>query len=200
MKTIQLATLVDDLHRLDPAAIDVDTVLDVISRGTLDEASLRPFVGYRPDRYARRLVHRSEWFDVMVLSWGPQQVTPVHNHSGQLGWVRLVRGAIEERSFAYAGGGATADLAAVDIDDAGHGHGVEIEPVARALIADVGAVATVDRLRAIHSLGNPDRTDGAITLHVYSRPHDSCLCFDPAAKSCWRRDLSFDRPPGEADS
>ena len=198
MKTVTLPSLVDALRGLDLDRTGGDVlerVLEVVSDGVLDDASLRPYVGFRDDRYARRLVHRCEWFDVMVLSWMPGQVTPVHNHSGQLGWVRLVRGVIEEQRFAYPGGGAFADPATVEIDDAGVGHDVELEACGSSVVAEVGAVATVDRVRAIHSLGNPRRQpddERAVTLHVYSRPHDSCLCFDPAQRTCWRRELRFD--------
>jgi predicted metal-dependent enzyme (double-stranded beta helix superfamily) len=190
-----LTAIVDDLRGLPPARIDVDTVREILSAGTLDEASLRPFLGFADDHYSRRLVHRSEWFDVMVLSWRPGQVTPVHNHSGQLGWVRLVRGRIEEHSYAYPGGQAFADPATVEIDDDGIGHGVDLVHTGQALVADVGAVATVDRVRAIHTLGNPREhaaDDNAVTLHVYSRPHDHCLCFDLQQRTCWQRQLSFD--------
>jgi cysteine dioxygenase len=116
----------------------------------------------------------------------------VHNHAGQLGWVRLVRGAIREDRFRYPGGAATADPATVEIDADGRGSGVVLEACGTALVDRVGAVATVDRVRAIHRLGNPaDAGEGALTLHVYSRPHDSCLCFDPDQGTCWRRELRF---------
>ena len=62
------------------------------------------------------------------------------------------------------------------------------------MISTVGAVATVDRQRAIHRLGNPAAAGGdvTVTLHVYSLPHDACLAFDPVAHTCERRDMVFD--------
>ena len=195
MKTVTIASVVDALEALPTDRISVDSVAEILGGGALDEASLRPYIGFCDDHYARRLIHRSERFDVMVLSWNPGQRTPVHNHSGQLGWVRLVRGAIEETHFACRDPEALCDTAGLQIDADGRGHGIELDRTSHTLIADVGAAAAVDRIRTIHQLGNPDqgsRSDRTVTLHVYSLPHDSCMCFDPQEETCWRRELRFD--------
>lgn len=34
--------------------------------------------------------------------------------------------------------------------------------------------------------------DVAVTLHVYSLPHDACLAFDLTRRRCERRELAFD--------
>ena len=39
--------------------------------------------------------------------------------------------------------------------------------------------------------------DPAVTLHVYSRPHDWCLTFEPDERTCRRRDLAFDNVGGD---
>jgi len=65
----------------------------------------------------------------------------------------------------------------------------------RTVVSQRGAIATVDRLRAIHRIGNPLETalgETAVTLHVYSKPHDVCLVFDKDARTCSRRELRFD--------
>lgn len=192
-----LSQVVDDLHRLDPARIDLDTVQAIVADGTLEEASLRPFVQPRTGKYSRHLVHRSRWFDVLVLTWLPGQMTPIHNHAGNLGWVRLVRGRIAEEQYRLV-----PSTAAVGLDvapDTELRRGIELAAVARGVVADIGAVATVDRQRAIHQLGNPKehaRDETAVTLHVYSRPHDVCLVFDRDARTCSRRELAFDNVAG----
>jgi cysteine dioxygenase len=195
VKTVTISSVVDALEALPTDRISVESVAEILGAGALDEASLRPFIGFCDDHYARRLVHRSDRFDVMVLSWNPGQRTPVHNHSGQLGWVRLVRGVIEETHFACSNPTALEDTSCLDIDVDGRGHGVGLARTSQALIANVGAVAAVDRVRAIHQLGNPTQgssPDRTVTLHVYSLPHDSCMCFDPEEQTCWRRELRFD--------
>jgi hypothetical protein len=119
----------------------------------------------------------------------------VHNHAGNCGWVRLVRGQIAERTFRLVPGAAVPD-AAVAGSVQGRTGCVGLEATGAGVIDTIGAVATADRVRAIHQLGNPAAAGGdtAVTLHVYSLPHDRCLMFDVDARTCEPRDLAFDPP------
>ena len=53
-----------------------------------------------------------------------------------------------------------------------------------------GAVNTVDKVQTIHQVvvqgGEP-----VISLHIYSRPIDSCVAFDLEERRCYRRELSY---------
>jgi len=96
-RAVTLDDLLARLLELDAAAVSVPAVTERLADGVLDEQGLRPYVRFDAGRYTRNLVHRDGLFDVVVLCWEPGQATPVHDHAGQLGWVRLVRGAVEER-------------------------------------------------------------------------------------------------------
>jgi predicted metal-dependent enzyme (double-stranded beta helix superfamily) len=195
MQRLGLQTLVDRLERLSPQGITVPAVQELIADGSLDDGELQRFIGTRPDKYARRHVHRGRYFDVMVLTWAPGQFTPVHNHAGNCGWVRLVRGRIAEETFQLVPGSAVPD-AAIAASVNGRVGQVGLEATGSGIITTIGAVAAVDRQRAIHRLGNPaDSRDVTVTLHVYSLPHDTCLAFDPASRTCERRQLAFDPLP-----
>lgn len=196
MGMLRLQTLIDRLDALAPRDLTVANVQAILGDGALDDGELRRYVGVRADKYARRLVHRSKRFDVMVLTWAPGQFTPVHNHAGNCGWVRLVRGQIAEDSFRLVPGSAVPDAAtAANVN--GRVGSVGLAATGSGVIATIGAVATVDRERAIHRLGNPAQPGGdtTVTLHVYSLPHDGCLSFDVASRTCERRQLAFDPPP-----
>jgi predicted metal-dependent enzyme (double-stranded beta helix superfamily) len=195
MQRLGLQTLVDRLSHLTAADITVPAVQQIVADGVLDDAELRRYVGARPDRYARRLVHRGKLFDVMVLTWAPGQCTPIHNHSGNCGWVRLVRGQIAEDTFRLVPGAALPD-AAVASSVNGRVGNVGLEATGSGVITTVGAVATVDRARAIHRIGNPAPVGGdtTVTLHVYSLPHDRCVAFDQASRTCEPREMRFDEP------
>src|SRR5579862_7702863 len=49
----------------------------------------------RPDGYARRLLHRSDelGYTAVVMTWGPRQRTPLHDHAG----IWCVEGVVEGR-------------------------------------------------------------------------------------------------------
>ena len=189
-----LQGLVERLGLLAPEAISIVNVQALLAEAVLSDSEVDLFVEARPDRYARHLVHRTKWFDVIVLTWLPGQMTPIHNHAGNLGWVRLVRGRIVEERFQLVPSTGSQGLE-VAADVATHKRGIELKATGRTVVTEPGAIATVDRQRAIHRLGNPKehaRDEMAVTLHVYSKPHDVCLAFDPVARTVTRRELSFD--------
>jgi predicted metal-dependent enzyme (double-stranded beta helix superfamily) len=55
---------------------------DLLGRGTLELADR--FKSPRPDCYARRLLYQdpANRFTAVVMTWGPGQGTPVHDHGG----------------------------------------------------------------------------------------------------------------------
>lgn len=194
MANTGLHALVERLGLLAPPAISTINVQALLADTEIEDREIDLFVEARPDRYARHLVHRTKWFDVMVLTWMPGQMTPIHNHAGNLGWVRLVRGRIVEERYQLVPSTASQGLD-VAADLVTQKRGIELAATGRSVVTEPGAIATVDRQRAIHRLGNPKehaRDEMAVTLHVYSKPHDACLAFDPTARTVTRRELSFD--------
>lgn len=162
----QIVARLEDLGFGDPAA-----VADTVASARVSNAALRPYARYRPDRYTRNLVYRSEQFDLIVLCWGARHATPIHDHAGQHGWVRVLRGALHEDAFTLGERG--------------------LRPAGHALAEAGPTVVAVDPLRAIHRLGNPS-DEAALSLHVYARPHDACLVYCGAEGRPERRELSFD--------
>ena len=104
-----------------------------------------------------------------------------------------MRGQIREETFKLVPG-ASLPEAATAANVNGRQGSVGLEATGTGIITTVGAVATADRVRAIHRLGNPAATGGdtTVTLHVYSLPHDTCLSFDLESRTCESRVLKFD--------
>ncbi|MEQ1632184.1 MAG: cysteine dioxygenase family protein [Planctomycetota bacterium] len=189
-----LKALVARLESLAPTGITTRSVQALMADTPLDDREIERFVVPRSDRYARQLVHRSPRFDVIVLTWMPGQSTPIHNHAGNLGWVQLVRGRIREDRYMLVPSCLDTGLdLAGEVEEPRKG--IELREIGTTVVADRAAIATVDRLRAIHRIGNPKehlRDEMAVTLHVYSKPHDACLTFDPVTRTCSRREMQFD--------
>lgn len=136
----------------------------------LDEEYYEP----RPDTYARRLLHRDEelGFTVVVMTWGPGQQTPVHDHAG----IWCVEGVLE-------GMMEVTQLELVDEDDDGccrfveQGHSV----------TGVGSSGALIPPFEYHSLGNAldDRT--SVTVHVYGGEMAGCSVFEPRDDGTFQR-------------
>lgn len=195
-----LDSIVETLRRFTAAEFTHERLGDLLGGAPIRDSSWRPRVSYRDDKYARHSIARTELFDMILLCWKPGQVSPIHNHQGNSGWVRVLRGRMEETHYqppawVVAGVPMPGAASAFDIDDEGVGHGISLQQRDHFVHVAGPAVCSVDRQRPIHQLGNPLRhrdDEPAVTLHVYSRPHDACLTFDTDTQTCRRVELRFD--------
>ena len=56
-----------------------------------------------------------------------------------------------------------------------------------------GPLNTVDKTQTIHRIINKSEwNERAVSMHIYSRPIDSCVVFDVDRQTCFRRDLKYD--------
>lgn len=193
VRSVSVEDLVELLRSAEGAPITSDRIAGLLSEVEVDEGSLRPFIRFADDHYTRNLIHRDRWFDVMTLCWMPGQGTPVHTHNGQLGWAKVLRGAIECTEYAWMGCDRPENQDVSGMDCLAGGGQVKLSAHAPVVCVPGGQVNRVTRQVTIHSLGVPcGSTEPSVSLHVYSLPFDSCVTFDLARGRCFRRDLSFD--------
>jgi len=111
---------------------------------------LRPHVSFKEGTYARHRVFVNEHAELLVLCWRPGQRTPIHDHNGSFGAVRVLSGVMWETIFEMDGGRGLAYKYAREWTP-GHVTGADIPD--------------------IHQLGNPDVSGrDLITLHLYAPP------------------------------
>jgi len=115
-----------------------------------NEDDLRPYVAFKDGNYWRHRVCRNESVEMLVLCWRPGHKTPIHDHNGSHGVVRVHSGVLWESIFAYD---ETAGL--------GYRSGRECQA------GEVTGAGVPD----IHRLGNPeDSGQDLITIHIYAPP------------------------------
>ena len=129
---------------------ELSDVSDWMARVSVTSEELRPHVGFKEGTYARHRVQFSEYAELLVLCWLPGQRTPIHDHDGSFGAVRVLQGVMWETLFEMDGGrGLT------------YKSSREWTP---------GSVTGAD-VPDIHQLGNPDVSgQDLITLHLYAPP------------------------------
>ncbi len=125
-------------------------IFDWLGTAEVSADDLRPYRGFKDGNYWRHLVCRTDFVEMLVLCWRPGQRTPIHDHNGSHGGVRVCEGTMWETTFTY---------------DAARGleykSAREYQP---------GAVTGSD-VPDIHQLGNPDVSEqDMITIHIYSPP------------------------------
>jgi cysteine dioxygenase len=189
-RTVSIADFVETLRSFESAPITRDRVLDLCRELEVERRSLDRYAHFRKDAYTRNLIYRDEQIEVMALCWSPGQRTPIHTHNGQLGWMAVSQGAVAVVNYKWLGCNAAANQNVAGLDCLAGATEIEL---ARRDVQECfpgGPVNTVDKEQTIHQVvvqgGEP-----ALSLHIYSRPIDSCVAFDLENRRCYRRQLSF---------
>lgn len=192
-RTVPVSTIVDALKRLETGTITTPAVLDVLADVRVDDASVKSIAAWRDDRHARHLVYRDELFEVLLLCWRPGHRTPVHTHNGQLGWATLVRGTLDVVEYTWHGCNKPENQNVVGIDCLAGATRIDMTATPAVRATPGGPVATVTKTQTIHQILCPDDA-GELTasVHIYSKPIDSCVAFDLEHQRCARRQLAYD--------
>ena len=144
-----LSGLVERLSRMGgpPAFGELGALLGGVE---VTAEELRPYVSFKEGTYARHRVHLGEHAELLVLCWRPGQRTPIHDHAGSYGAVRVLRGVMWETIF--------------EMED---GEGLVYESSREWTPGHVTGADVPD----IHQLGNPDVSgQDLVTLHLYAPP------------------------------
>jgi len=144
-----LQSLVQILESLSSAP-SLEQIYNWLQTAEISAAELQPYLGFKEGNYWRHRVVRNEFVEMLVLCWRPGQRTPIHDHNGSHGGVKVQQGMLWETIFTYDA------LAGLEYKSAR-----EYAP---------GAVTGSD-VPDIHQLGNPDVSEqDLVTIHVYAPP------------------------------
>jgi cysteine dioxygenase len=180
------------LRDLENAAITGPRVLRYLSEVNLEVDAFAPYLFWKDDIYTRNLIYRDELFEVIALCWKPGHKTPVHTHNGQLGWATVLQGELLTHNYRYVRCSSPQNQNVVGMDCLGGSHNVVLNRIGSALAGNDGSVVTVDKLQTIHQIENVETSkSGSVSLHIYSKPIDSCVAFDLEKGRCGRRQLSY---------
>ena len=125
-------------------------IYDWLRTAEISAEELRPYIGFKEGNYWRHRVCRNEFVEMLVLCWRPGHRTPIHDHNGSHGGVKVWEGTLWETTFNY---------------DAVKGLQYK-----SAREHATGAVTGSD-IPDIHQLGNPDVSgQDLVTIHVYAPP------------------------------
>lgn len=151
----------------DPDAI-THRVKDELERAIRSHAVDLParFHSVRPDSYARRLLHRNDLlgYTAVVMTWGPGQRTPLHDHAG----IWCVEGVVEGRM----------DVTQYDlVGESAGGCRFEAKGCVQASVGSAGCLIPPFEYHVLaNAVDQP-----SITLHIYGGEMTTCHVFEPAA-------------------
>lgn len=173
--TAELIRLVDDAVSRDSVADTVEAIkgslCKLIRSSQIDLPSefTRPVEGH----YARRLLHKDDelGYTIVVMTWGPGQRTPIHDHSGM--W--CVEGVW----------GGSIDVQQYELTTQGEGvYGFEPR---NSYEAGVGSAGCLIPPYEYHSISNACSDIPAVSLHIYGGEMTCCSVFVKQPDGTYKR-------------
>ena len=184
---------VDGIRRLAEGLITKQKIYDYLVAYEIRPEDLERYKQWLPDRHTRNKIFRNDMIEVMLICWPVGAVTPLHTHNGQLGWMTMIEGKLLVENYRKIGCNRPENQQVVGIDCLAGATEIDMEHLQNELAIPGGPLNTVDKTQTIHRIRNlAEWNEGAVSMHVYSRPIDSCVVFDMEAQRCYRRELKYD--------
>ena len=139
-------------------------VQDYILQHPVRPDSLDKYLYFSKGCYTRNLIFRNDVFECMAICWEIGQSSRIHNHRDQNCWMSAPIGRLKVQNFRVE------DRAAAD----GHSGTCRLVPT-EIYEMDAAHPAYVNPLEPVHQVLNlPEFNCRAVSIHVYSKPFDTC--------------------------
>lgn len=179
VKQISIGGFVAELRKFPEAAFDqTEQLRRFLQETPLNPDSLAPYLIWDRQHYTRNLIDKTPLYELMAICWEVGQASSVHNHRDQNCWMAVPLGRLLVENFHVvqqdiALGKCTIQSAEIVEMNASH-------PCA------------VDPLEPVHRVFNPrEFNQRAVSLHVYSRPFDTCVVYSAEQGTCGEIELHY---------
>lgn len=145
-------------------------VLTFLRSHPVDPASLSPYLYFSSEHYTRNLIHKTPLFELLAICWDSGQKSVIHNHRDQKCWMAMPYGRLMVHNFQLIKKDASRSFCELKSSTQ-----FELSP---------DSPGEVDPEEPIHQVLNlPSYNSRAVSLHIYSRPFDTCEVYDLKAKT-----------------
>ena len=158
--------------------IQLTPVHELLRASPVEPESIQRYLIWDRQHYTRNLIDKTPLYELIAICWEVGQVSSIHNHKGQNCWMAVPIGRLLVQNYKVLRqdlNAGTCDLVPTDI--------VEMNPA---------SPAAVDPKEPVHKVYNPTEfQQRAVSLHVYSRPYDSCVVYSDEQHKCGEIKLSY---------
>ncbi len=184
-KTIPIDKLVSGLRQLPESAFSpIEPIRRFLQDNPVNAESLGPYLTWDRQHYTRNLIDRTPLYELMAICWEIGQVSSVHNHRDQNCWMAVPIGRLLVENFHL-------------VDQDLQGGRCRLEPL-NTVEMNISQPCAVDPADPVHRVLNPrDLGERAVSLHVYSRPFDTCVVYSPEQGTCGEIQLHFNTEYGK---
>ena len=151
-----LAKGLNELSRFGPQEVSA-----YIKEHPVAPESLQPYLFFTTASYTRNLVFKSELFELLAICWEVGQASRIHNHRDQQCWMMVPIGKLKNQNYRVV----ARDPKTMSC---------RLAPSREFLITPAEPCA-VGQTEPIHQVLNlAEWNQRAVSLHIYSRPFNSC--------------------------
>lgn len=158
--------------------LDVKRVHDLLRATPVEPESIEKYLIWDRQHYTRNLIDKTPLYELIAICWEVGQGSSIHNHKGQNCWMAVPIGKLLVQNYKVLSqdlDAGTCDLVPTDI--------IEMNPT---------SPAAVDPREPVHKVYNPaEFGQRAVSLHVYSKPYDSCVVYSDEQHKCGEIQLSY---------
>ena len=178
-KQLPIQDFVAELRKLpEPAFTGTRELLDFLTAHLVDPETLAPYLTWDRQHYTRNLIDKTPLYELIAICWEVGQASSVHNHRDQNCWMAAPIGRLKVENYRVVSQNIEAGSCDLNTSDT-----VEINPA---------HPCAVDPAEPVHRVVNPrDFNQRAVSLHVYSRPFDTCIVYSPEQGTCGEIKLHY---------
>ena len=170
--TVAIADFVAQLRKFpEPDFSRLDAIRDFLRSAPVEPQSLAPFLLWDRQHYTRNLIDKTPLYELIAICWEIGQGSSTHNHREQNCWMAVPIGRLMVQNYRVLFQDLQAGKCRLERTDM-----VEMNsanPMA------------VDPRAPVHRVYNPaEFNTRAVSLHVYSRPFDSCDVYSEEQGTC----------------
>ncbi|HYL16064.1 MAG TPA: cysteine dioxygenase family protein [Terriglobales bacterium] len=178
-RQVSIQDFVSELQKFPESAfVETAQILSFMQSAPVLPKTLTPYLTWDRQHYTRNLIDKTPLYELIAICWEIGQVSSVHNHRDQNCWMAVPIGRLLVGNYRVI----SQDL------NAGQCH---LEP-AETVEMNATHPSAVDPREPVHRVYNPrEFNQRAVSLHVYSRPFDSCVVYSPEQGTCGEIKLHY---------
>src|SRR5438552_434763 len=178
-KQFSIQDFVAELRKFPQSAFDhTDQIIHFLEKTQIAPDTLTQYLTWDRQHYTRNLIDKTPLYELVAICWEVGQASSVHNHRDQNCWMAVPIGKLLVQNYRVVSQSldqGTCQLAPADT--------VEMNPT---------QPCAVDPLEPVHRVFNPrEFNQRAVSLHVYSRPFDTCVVYSPDQGTCGEIKLHY---------
>jgi cysteine dioxygenase len=178
-KQFSIQDFVAELRKFPQSAFDrTDQIIHFLEKKQIAPDSLTQYLTWDRQHYTRNLVDKTSLYELVAICWEVGQASSVHNHRDQNCWMAVPIGKLLVQNYRVVSQSLEEGACQLEAADT-----VEMNPT---------QPCAVNPLEPVHRVFNPrEFNQKAVSLHVYSRPFDTCVVYSPDQGTCGEIKLHY---------